>query len=235
MSVSTIVEIAGKMAPLITGAADPALVQDTITTDTIYKPNIEVVTPYDTTLADTGKNMDFYDALDSIEVKPESGFRLGTAQAGVTTNGDIKDRIVVDLDDLYFRNEVYLTKIGSEHWRPVAVVKLAKDDKLYLKDAKAGVINTSIPEMLGGSGRVHVSVNNEEITGLCAYSRNLTDDIILEITGESTFSLEDKPFMYIEGELQKYFKSGVYLFTRGEIDNQGLENKLIFGIGYSPR
>ena len=221
------------------------------------RPEIEIVSPvYDTEDIDDSKTINFYDALDSIENEQKSGFELKTAQAGITTNGDIKDRIVVGanlsdvirykgqyeafqtdeslLDDMYFRNELYLTKIGSDNCTPIAVIKVGKGDKFYLKDAKVGVINTTIPEKLHGNGRVHVTTNMEEVTGLISYAKNLTEDVVLEITGESTFGPE-RPFMYIEGELQKYFKSGIYLFTRGEIDNQGLENKVVFGIGYSPR
>jgi hypothetical protein len=43
-----------------------------------------------------------------------------------------------------------------------------------------------------------------------------------------------KPNLYTEGEIQKYFDSGIYVFTRGEIDNYGVENKVVFGIGYNP-
>ncbi len=222
------------------------------------KPEIEIVSPaYDTTTVDTGNSIHFYDALDSLENKQKSGFELKTAQVGATTNRDIKDRIVVGanlsdvigykgqyeafqndesiLDGMYFRNEVYFTKIGSEYFSPLAVIKVGKDDKFYLKDAKLGVINTTIPKMLHGNGRMHVTTNMKEFTGLLSYAKNLTDDLVLDITGESTFGGGKKPFMYIEGELQKYFKSGFYIFTRGEIDNQGLENKLVFGIGYSPK
>ncbi len=184
-------------------------------------------------------------------------FDLVTAQAGITTGGNVKDRVIVRsnineairynglyegfqndhsfLDDLYFRNEILATGAGSDHCTPMSVIKLGeKDDRLYLKDLKVGISNTSIPEKLLGNGKVYLTANTKEVTGFFYHAMNLPDNILGEITAEATFSPGRKPFMYIEGELQKRFGSGLYLFTRGEVDNQGSENKIIFGIGYTP-
>lgn len=184
------------------------------------------------------------------------GLDLTSVQAGITTDGVVKDRIIVDanmydfarykglhegfqaggpfFDNLYFRNEVLVPGIGFDHVTPVSIIKLNEEEgDIRLKDFKVGVGNTSIPELLGGTGKIYLTTDMEEITGLFSYERNLPRNFAMEITGEATFGPE-RPSLYIEGELQRHFNPGVYLFTRGEIDNQGKENRLVLGIGYKP-
>jgi hypothetical protein len=147
------------------------------------KPDTVIVSPvYDTVHADSSRAVSWEDALeisrDSTSEKYRSiNFNLGTAQAGITTNDDIKDRFVVSgsyndfihckglyevfhnkkspFDNLYLKNEISLPGLGSDHCAPIIVLKVAEiDDELELYDKEVGILNKS---MLSGSGRIYLT------------------------------------------------------------------------------
>ena len=175
-------------------------------------------------------------------------------QAGLTTNGDVKDRLTLSeyfwdknmqykglheafqnestlLDNPYSRNELHFIGLGNDHVTPITVIKFGDDDGFRLKDMKVGIRNNSLLKALLGNGRVYLTTDGREVTGFAYYENVLPGEIKMEITGEGTFGPE-RPFMYIEGEFQKRIHDRLFAYTRGEIDNQGKEDKIVLGLGY---
>ncbi len=177
-----------------------------------------------------------------------------TIQAGMTTNENIKDRAIAKIqmgdaleykglyemfqndislhDDFYARNEITLNPADSSH-APMIIAKIGeRDGKLILKDAKVGMKNYTIPKKILGGGRMYLTSDLKEIMYNMFFDKELSKGMVLDTGVECKFG-PGKPYLYIEGELQKYLKEKLYLFTRGELDNQGLENKLVLGMGYN--